>query len=80
MKARTLAPVHPSRPRMYLMCFKMYPRVSEDHPDRNWMLQMGSLGCPLSTLKQENKSMYSNTSGYVHMGLGLGWGKGITGQ
>ena len=24
--------------------------------------------------------MYSNTSGYVHMGLGLDWGKGITGQ
>ena len=40
MKAETLAPVHPSRPRMYLMCFKIYPRVSEDHPDRSWMLQM----------------------------------------
>ena len=26
------------------------------------------------------KSMYSNTSGYVHMGLRLDWGKGITGQ
>ena len=24
--------------------------------------------------------MYSNTSGYVHMGLRLDWGKGITGQ
>ena len=34
----------------------------------------------LATLKQVNKSMYSNTSGYVHMGLGLDWGKGITGQ
>ena len=48
VKARTLAPVHPSRPRMYLMCFKIYPRVSEDHPDCSWMLQMGSLS-PLST-------------------------------
>ena len=47
-KARTLAPVHPSRLRMCLMCFKIYPRVSEDHPDRSWMLQMGSLS-PLST-------------------------------
>ena len=43
MKARTLAPVHPSRLRMYLMFFKIYPRVSEDHLDRSWMLQMGSL-------------------------------------
>ena len=34
----------------------------------------------LATLKQGNKSMYSNTSGYVHMGLRLDWGKGITGQ
>ena len=34
----------------------------------------------LATLKQVNKSMYSNTSGYVHMGLRLDWGKGITGQ
>ena len=34
----------------------------------------------LSTLKQGNKSMYSNTSGYVHIGLRLDWGKGITGQ
>ena len=34
----------------------------------------------LATLKQGNKSMYSNTSGYVHMGLGLDWSKGITGQ
>ena len=33
----------------------------------------------LATLKQGNKSMYSNTSGYVHMGLRLDWGKGITG-
>ena len=33
----------------------------------------------LATLKQGNKSMYSNTSGYVHTGLGLDWGKGITG-
>ena len=24
--------------------------------------------------------MYNNTSGYVHMGLRLDWGKGITGQ
>ena len=30
------------------MCFKIHPRVSEDHPDRSWMLQMGSLS-PLST-------------------------------
>ena len=43
VKARTLAPVHPSRLRMYSMCFKIYPRVSDDHPDRSWMLQMGSL-------------------------------------
>ena len=34
----------------------------------------------LATLKQGNKSMYSSTSGYVHMGLRLDWGKGITGQ
>ena len=34
----------------------------------------------LATLKQGNKSMYSNTSGYVHMGLRLDWGKGIIGQ
>ena len=34
----------------------------------------------LATLKQGNKSMYSNTSGYVHMGLRLDWGKGIPGQ
>ena len=34
----------------------------------------------LATLKQGNKSMYSNTSGYVHVGLRLDWGKGITGQ
>ena len=34
----------------------------------------------LATLKQGNKSMYSNTSEYVHMGLRLDWGKGITGQ
>ena len=34
----------------------------------------------LATLKQGNKGMYSNTSRYVHMGLRLDWGKGITGQ
>ena len=34
----------------------------------------------LATLKQGNKSMYSNTSGYVHMGLRLDWNKGITRQ
>ena len=34
----------------------------------------------LASLKQGNKSMYRNTSGNVHMGLGLDWGKGITGQ
>ena len=34
----------------------------------------------LSTLQQGNKSMYSNTSGYAHMGLRLDWGKGITRQ
>ena len=34
----------------------------------------------LATLKQGNKSMCSNTSGYVHMGLRLYWGRGITGQ
>ena len=31
-----------------LQYFNIYPRVSEDHPDRSWMLQMGSLS-PLST-------------------------------
>ena len=36
--------------------------------------------CLLATLKQGNKSMYRNTSGYVHKGLRLDWGKGITGQ
>ena len=34
----------------------------------------------LATLKQGDKCMYSNTSGYVHMGLRLDWGKGITRQ
>ena len=34
----------------------------------------------LAALQRRNKSMYSNTSGYVHMGLRLDWGKGITGQ
>ena len=34
----------------------------------------------LATLQRGNKSMYSNTSGYVHMGLRLDWGKSITGQ
>ena len=34
----------------------------------------------LPTLKQGNKRMYGNTSGYVHMGLTLDWGKGVTGQ
>ena len=34
----------------------------------------------LATLQRGNKSMYNNTSGYVHMGLRLDWGKGITGQ
>ena len=34
----------------------------------------------LATLRQGNKSMYSNTSGYVHMGVRLDRGKGITGQ
>ena len=48
VKAGTLAPIRPSRPRMCLMYYKIYPRVSEDHPDRSWMLQMGSLS-PLST-------------------------------
>ena len=38
MKARTLAPVRPSRPRTCLMYYRIYPRVSEDHPDRSWML------------------------------------------
>ena len=32
MKARTLAPVRPSRPRTCLMYYRIYPRVSEDHP------------------------------------------------
>ena len=48
VKARTLAPVHTLRPRTYLVCFRIFLRVSEDHPDRSWMLQMGSLS-PLST-------------------------------
>ena len=34
----------------------------------------------LATLKQGNKSMYSNTSECVHIGLRLDWGKCITGQ
>ena len=34
----------------------------------------------LATLQRGNKSMYNNTSEYVHMGLRLDWGKGITGQ
>ena len=34
----------------------------------------------LATLKQGNKSMYSNTSRYVHMGLRLDWSKGNTGE
>ena len=34
----------------------------------------------LATLKQGNKSMYNNTSRYVHLGLRLKGGKGITGQ
>ena len=34
----------------------------------------------LATLQRGNKSMYSNTSGCVHMGLTLDWGKGITRQ
>ena len=34
----------------------------------------------LATLQRGNKSMYNNTSGYVHMGLRLDWGKGIMGQ
>ena len=34
----------------------------------------------LASLKQGNESMYSNTSGYVHIGVRLDWGKGITGQ
>ena len=33
----------------------------------------------LATLQQGNESMYSNTSGYVHMGLRLDWGEGIIG-
>ena len=34
----------------------------------------------LATLIQGNKSMYSNTSRYAHMGLRLDWRKGVTGQ
>ena len=34
----------------------------------------------LATLKQGNKIIYSNTSGYVSIGLRLDWGKGIKGQ
>ena len=34
----------------------------------------------LATLQTGNKSMYNNTSGYVHMGLRLDWGKGPTGK
>ena len=48
VKARTLATVHPSRLRKCVMYFRIYPRVPGDHPDRSWMLQMGSLS-PLST-------------------------------
>ena len=32
----------------------------------------------LATLKKGNESMYSNTSGYVHLELRLDWGKCIT--
>ena len=39
-----------------------------------------SVSGSLPLCKRGNKSMYSNTSGYVHMGLRLDWGKGITGQ
>ena len=35
VKTGTLAPVHPSRPRTCLMCIKIFPRVSEDQPDRS---------------------------------------------
>ena len=59
LKARTLAPVRPSRPRMCLMYYKIYPRVSEDHPDRSWMLQMGSLS-PLSTTCTSRLSSFWN--------------------
>ena len=34
----------------------------------------------LATLQRGNKSMYNKTSGYVHMGLELDWGKGTTEQ
>ena len=59
-------------------------------PKGTWRAPVSaSVGCPatfgqrfriLATLQQGNESMYSNTSGYVHMGLRLDWGKGITGQ
>ena len=34
----------------------------------------------LATLQRGNKGRYNDTSGYVHMGLRLDWGKGIIGQ
>ena len=34
----------------------------------------------LATLQRGNKSMYNITSGYVHMGLRLDLGEGITEQ
>ena len=51
---------------------------SQGHHYASVMRQSVSESLPLC--KRGNKSMYSNTSGYVHMGLKLDWGKGITGQ
>ena len=42
-----------------LMCSKIFPRASEDHPDRSWMLQMGSLS-PLSTICTSRLSSFWN--------------------
>ena len=58
-EARTLAPVHPSRPRMCLMCFKIFQRVSEDHPERSWMLQMGGLSSLSTTFTSRLLSFWN---------------------
>ena len=46
--ARTRAPGHPLRLRMYSTYFRICPSASVDHLDRSWKLQMGRLS-PLPT-------------------------------
>ena len=45
MKAPTLAPSHPSQQRMYSTYYRIFPRVSEDHPEGSWKPQTG-YWCP----------------------------------